>query len=215
MGGAWGMIAEAAADVGTSVYALDQARREARTNRDFQREMSNTSYQRAVADLRRAGLNPILAAKTGGASTPGGATAQIPNMPSVRGITSSAMQVKQMSESVKSQKLQNQQSEHRMEIEKEAMKYYRDNPDKQHALHEAIMAGLAGVRPEFGLFSGLWRQGRQGGEAASAKAIEYGEKMSRMIQGTWEGMKRRYRESHRPHRDGDIYINRKKPTRKE
>lgn len=44
-------------------------------NRDFQAHMSNTSYQRAVADMQRAGLNPMLAYQQGGASTPGGAMA--------------------------------------------------------------------------------------------------------------------------------------------
>ena len=40
----------------------------------FQREMSNTSYQRGMEDMKKAGLNPILAGKFGGASTPTGST---------------------------------------------------------------------------------------------------------------------------------------------
>lgn len=42
----------------------------------FQRAMSNSAYQRGMADMKKAGLNPILAYRQGGASSPGGATFQ-------------------------------------------------------------------------------------------------------------------------------------------
>jgi hypothetical protein len=51
--------------------------REAAVNRRFQRSMSNTAVTRQVRDLRNAGINPILSAKYGGASSPGGAIASV------------------------------------------------------------------------------------------------------------------------------------------
>lgn len=50
---------------------------EAAKNRAWQEQMSNTAYQRAVDDMRKAGINPILAYQQGGASTPGGSQGTI------------------------------------------------------------------------------------------------------------------------------------------
>lgn len=67
-------------DVGTAfglaAYGNSKAKKAAKSDRSWQEFMSNTAYQRKVEDLKKAGLNPMLAIGGGGASTPSGSTAK-------------------------------------------------------------------------------------------------------------------------------------------
>lgn len=72
IGGVAGMAGQASANRSNERMSREQMA--------FQERMSSTAYQRAVQDMRSAGLNPALAYQQGGASSPGGSMARAENV---------------------------------------------------------------------------------------------------------------------------------------
>jgi hypothetical protein len=94
-----------------SGYGAYRANREtaASTGRQmaFQERMSNTAHQRQMADLKKAGINPMLSAKLGGASSPAGASYQAGNVGAAAvegyGKVSSAKQAQAQTKQIEAQ----------------------------------------------------------------------------------------------------------------
>jgi hypothetical protein len=68
--------AAALGSIATGLFNQRSANKQMR----FQDAQSRTQYQRAVADMKRAGLNPMLATKLGGNAAMSGASASMPDL---------------------------------------------------------------------------------------------------------------------------------------
>lgn len=81
----------------------------------FQERMSSSAHQRQVADMKSAGLNPMLSANLGGASAPSGSLAQVQNpdihkQQAMQQAVESALKIKALNQDLKNQKAQEQKT---------------------------------------------------------------------------------------------------------
>ena len=92
----------------------------------FQERMSNTAHQRQMKDLSAAGINPMLSARLGGASSPAGASYQASNVGAAAvegyGKVSSAKQAQAQTKQVRAQTRVTEQQEEKLVQEIKQMK---------------------------------------------------------------------------------------------
>lgn len=127
----FGPVAGAIAGKAIDIWSGRQA---AEDERHFTEYMSNTSYQRAVKDMRAAGLNPMLAYQQGGASTPSTSQADTGSFSS---SLSSAVQASRMKAEVELLKQQARKTS------AEATIVEKEEPKAE--VIEDIWRGVAGV----------------------------------------------------------------------
>lgn len=111
--------------------------KEAQKSRDFTREQAQNSHQWEVADLRKAGLNPILSAN-GGASmgSSAQATMQAPNVDGLdtEGLANSALSFKKMTAELDNIKADTAQKSSIENVNKETLDTQKNSTGRKYGL---------------------------------------------------------------------------------
>lgn len=147
-----GSTGSIAGSVASSLWSA----REAGKNRSWQESMSSTAHQREVADLKAAGLNPILSAGGSGASTGSGATASINDLGSSfnSGYQTDVVE-KRLKAEIPKIKADTSQSEFKVKLQKGALQYLKQNPQLKHQVYLQMLNSSTGVQGMAGLIDSL------------------------------------------------------------
>lgn len=189
----------AIATLGASALSSAVSMREASKNRNFQKDLSNTAHQREVEDLKAAGLNPILSAGGGGASTPSGSMGQVSDLGNAltTGV-STAMQYKKAKQELQVLKNEAKISDIKTRLTEESLDFLGNNPQFKGLMKSAILSSLSGINPTMGAVLGnasaimrqmidAWKENKKGADSKAKELMD--SPIMKMLFGAPEGQR--------------------------
>lgn len=141
-------LADIGASVGMDFFKMDYASDEAELARHHQREMYQNRYQMTVEDLKKAGLNPMLAFGSAPAS-PSGPMAAAPAS-SQYGISSAYLQnqqAKQVKQQAEIFRIEAKKKQIDLDLSEEAIDALSKRPNAKRYAMGAKIADLTGMSP--------------------------------------------------------------------
>ena len=170
--------------VAGQMYTMSASKKAAKKLIRWQDLLSRTAVQRRVEDLRKAGINPILAAHGQGAAVSSGAMPQIPDFgQSIAGGISSAIQAKQVKANVNVANAQADVAKVTASMDKAMLKHFNSLPkDIQALIMSGKLATHAGAPGVYGaIIEVLKNIGKQPNSGLTKKRMPTADEIDKII----------------------------------